>query len=100
MVIGFSIVCSSSGDHRERHVLTHSSPTRRSSDRALPFPTGELDSELLFQDRLYVAFPRDDPRDPPEWIAPEMIDETKLLLLEDGHCLKDHALAEIGRAHV
>jgi DNA-binding transcriptional LysR family regulator len=42
---------------------------------ALPFPTGELDSELLFEDRLYVAFPHDDPHDPPEWIAPEMIDE-------------------------
>jgi len=64
---------------------------------ALPFPTGEVDSEILFQDRLYVAFPRDDPRDPPEWIGPDMIDETKLLLLEDGHCLKDHALAACNR---
>lgn len=64
---------------------------------ALPFPTGELDSEILFQDRLYVAFPRDDPRDPPEWIGPDMIDESKLLLLEDGHCLKDHALAACNR---
>ncbi|WP_176591377.1 hydrogen peroxide-inducible genes activator [Sphingobium sp. EM0848] len=67
---------------------------------ALPFPTGELDSEFLFKDRLYVAFPRDDPRDPPEWIAPEMIDETKLLLLEDGHCLKDHALAACNRPEI
>ncbi|SCW88679.1 LysR family transcriptional regulator, hydrogen peroxide-inducible genes activator [Sphingobium faniae] len=64
---------------------------------ALPFPTGEVDSEILFQDRLYVAFPHDDPRDPPEWIGPDMIDETKLLLLEDGHCLKDHALAACNR---
>lgn len=67
---------------------------------ALPFPTGELDSELLFQDQLYVAFPHDDPRDPPEWIAPDMIDETKLLLLEDGHCLKDHALAACNRPEI
>lgn len=67
---------------------------------ALPFPTGELDSELLFKDRLYVAFPRDDPHDPPEWIAPEMIDESKLLLLEDGHCLKDHALAACNRPEI
>ncbi|MDI1296828.1 MAG: hydrogen peroxide-inducible genes activator [bacterium] len=64
---------------------------------ALPFPTGELDCEILFQDRLYVAFPRDDPRDPPDWINPDMIDEAKLLLLEDGHCLKDHALAACNR---
>ena len=67
---------------------------------ALPFPTGELDSEILFQDRLYVAFPQDDPRDPPEWVAPDMIDETKLLLLEDGHCLKDHALAACNRPEI
>ncbi|MGE4324411.1 MAG: hydrogen peroxide-inducible genes activator [Sphingobium sp.] len=64
---------------------------------ALPFPIGELDTEILFQDQLYVAFPRDDPRDPPEWIGPDMIDESKLLLLEDGHCLKDHALAACNR---
>ncbi len=64
---------------------------------ALPFPMGELDSEILFQDRLYVAFPRDEPSDPPEWIGPDMIDESKLLLLEDGHCLKDHALAACNR---
>ena len=67
---------------------------------ALPFPTGELDSELLFQDQLYVAFPHDDPHDPPELIAPDMIDETKLLLLEDGHCLKDHALAACNRPEI
>ncbi|MEA3387911.1 hydrogen peroxide-inducible genes activator [Sphingobium sp. CCH11-B1] len=64
---------------------------------ALPFPMGEVDSEILFQDRLYVAFPRDDPSDPPEWVDPDMIDESKLLLLEDGHCLKDHALAACNR---
>jgi LysR family hydrogen peroxide-inducible transcriptional activator len=64
---------------------------------ALPYALGELDREILFKDKLYVAFPRDDPRDPPEWITPEMIDESRLLLLEDGHCLKDHALAACNR---
>jgi LysR family hydrogen peroxide-inducible transcriptional activator len=64
---------------------------------ALPYATGEVDSESLFSDSLYVAFPKDDPRDPPLTIAPEMIDETRLLLLEDGHCLKDHALAACNR---
>ena len=33
----------------------------------------------------------------PTRIGPEMIDESKLLLLEDGHCLKDHALAACNR---
>jgi LysR family hydrogen peroxide-inducible transcriptional activator len=64
---------------------------------ALPYATGEVDSERLFDDALYIAFPKDDPRDPPASIAPEMIDESRLLLLEDGHCLKDHALAACNR---
>jgi len=64
---------------------------------ALPFATGEVEHEHIFDDRLYVAFPRDEPRDPPSTIDPDMIDETRLLLLEDGHCLKDHALAACNR---
>lgn len=64
---------------------------------ALPFATGEVESAHLFDDKLYVAFPKDDPRDPPADVTPEMIDETRLLLLEDGHCLKDHALSACNR---
>ena len=64
---------------------------------ALPFPTGEVESEHLFNDRLYVAFPKDDPRDPPDNVPPSIIDENRLLLLEDGHCLKEHALAACNR---
>ncbi len=64
---------------------------------ALPFATGEVEKAHLFNDPLYVAFPKDDPRDPPPSIDPAMIDETRLLLLEDGHCLKDHALAACNR---
>ena len=64
---------------------------------ALPFATGEVEIEPLFDDALYVAFPKDDPRDPPATIRPELIDESRLLLLEDGHCLKDHALAACNR---
>ena len=64
---------------------------------ALPFATGEVESAHLFDDRLLVAFPKDDPRDPPATIPPEMIDESRLMLLEDGHCLKDHALSACNR---
>jgi LysR family transcriptional regulator, hydrogen peroxide-inducible genes activator len=64
---------------------------------ALPFPVGEVETAHLFNDRLLVAFPKDDPRDPPATIAPELIDEGRLLLLEDGHCLKDHVLAACNR---
>ncbi|WP_184078627.1 hydrogen peroxide-inducible genes activator [Sphingobium subterraneum] len=64
---------------------------------ALPFATGEVDHVHLFDDRLFVAFPRNEPRDPPAFILPQTIDESRLLLLEDGHCLKDHALAACNR---
>ncbi|WP_225204525.1 hydrogen peroxide-inducible genes activator [Novosphingobium huizhouense] len=64
---------------------------------ALPFATGEVEVEHLFDDRLFVAFPKDDPRDPPEVVSPAVIDENRLLLLEDGHCLKEHALAACNR---
>lgn len=64
---------------------------------ALPFDTGEVEVEHIMDDALYVAFPKDDPRDPPAEIPPAMIDEGRLLLLEDGHCLRDHALAACNR---
>ncbi|ALE16027.1 Hydrogen peroxide-inducible genes activator [Altererythrobacter epoxidivorans] len=64
---------------------------------ALPFNTGEVESAHIADDRLFVAFPKDDPRDPPDQIPPSMIDEGRLLLLEDGHCLKEHALSACNR---
>jgi len=64
---------------------------------ALPYATGEVEAEHIADDRLYVAFPKDDPRDPPEAIPPAMIDPDRLLLLEDGHCLKEHALGACNR---
>ena len=64
---------------------------------ALPYATGEVEKETIELDALFVAFPKDDPRDPPEEVTPDLIDETRLLLLEDGHCLKEHALAACNR---
>jgi LysR family hydrogen peroxide-inducible transcriptional activator len=64
---------------------------------ALPYPTGEVEKETIELDAFYVAFPKDDPRDPPDEILPSLIDENRMLLLEDGHCLKDQALAACGR---
>lgn len=64
---------------------------------ALPFATGEVEKETICTDPLLVAFPKDDPRNPPAQVPPSLIDEGKLLLLEDGHCLKEHALAACNR---
>ncbi len=63
---------------------------------AMPFACGEVDSAALFDDRLFVAFPAGEaPDDGP--VDPGTIDELRLLMLEDGHCLKDHALAACNR---
>jgi LysR family hydrogen peroxide-inducible transcriptional activator len=63
---------------------------------ALPFGCGEVDSAPLFEDRLFVAFPRGEaPSD--ESVDVGTIDEKRMLLLEDGHCLKDHALSACNR---
>lgn len=64
---------------------------------AHPFPCGDVESATLVSDEIFIAFPKDDPRDPPEIIDPALIDDDRLLLLEDGHCLKDHALAACNR---
>ena len=64
---------------------------------ALPFACGDVASQYLFDDRLFVAFPADSAADLPDTILPHDIDETRLLLLEDGHCLKEHALAACNR---
>ena len=63
---------------------------------ALPFGCGDVESAPLFDDRLYVAYPRGEaPRG--AMVDVGAIDEGRLLLLEDGHCLKDHALSACNR---
>ena len=63
---------------------------------AMPYACGDVDKAPLFDDRLFVAFPRGEA--PPEAnVEPGAIDENRLLMLEDGHCLKDHALAACNR---
>jgi LysR family hydrogen peroxide-inducible transcriptional activator len=63
---------------------------------ALPFNCGEVDSAPLFDDALYIAYPRGE-APLGATISAEAIDETRMLLLEDGHCLKDHALSACNR---
>ncbi|HWJ39306.1 MAG TPA: hydrogen peroxide-inducible genes activator [Sphingomicrobium sp.] len=63
---------------------------------ALPFACGEVDTAALFEDPLFIAYPRGEaPR--ARSVAAADIDENRLLLLEDGHCLKDHALSACNR---
>lgn len=63
---------------------------------AMPFACGDIDSADLFDDPLLIAYP---PGEAPvaRSVKPAAIDEERLLLLEDGHCLKDHVLAACNR---
>jgi LysR family transcriptional regulator, hydrogen peroxide-inducible genes activator len=63
---------------------------------ALPYPSGEVDCAPLFDDRLFVAFPGGE-APAGRHVDVGSIDENRMLLLEDGHCLKDHALAACNR---
>src|SRR5215210_5860713 len=63
---------------------------------AMPYGCGDVDTAMLFDDRLFVAFPGGE-APAGEAIEAAAIDGHRLLLLEDGHCLKDHALSACNR---
>ncbi|ABD85937.1 LysR substrate-binding domain-containing protein [Rhodopseudomonas palustris] len=60
---------------------------------ALPLEDSELDALPLFEDLFLLAVPADDPRPDTARIGARDIDQSRLILLEDGHCLRDQALA-------
>ena len=64
---------------------------------ALPYACGEVDCAALFDDALHVAFPDHADYVVPDSISPDALIPDQLLLLEDGHCLKDHALSACNR---
>ena len=63
---------------------------------ALPYETGNLMVEPLFDDDLWVVGGKNDPQLNARKveITPSLTD--RLLLLEEGHCLRDHALYACG----
>lgn len=64
---------------------------------ALPYGCGDIESEVLFKDELLVAAHAEDEMVAQESVRAGEIDPEQLLLLEDGHCLKEHALAACRR---
>lgn len=60
---------------------------------ALPFDLGGLEYEVFWQENFLVAFPADHPLSRGGPIASQKLPGNELLLLEKGHCLRDHALA-------
>lgn len=61
---------------------------------ALPFACGDVDQQVLFEDPFHAAFPEvAADHFPAKTINASDLESEVLLLLEEGHCLKDHALA-------
>ncbi len=58
---------------------------------ALPVESGDFESEHLFDDRFLLAASADAASR--SRIDPETLDPAKLILLEEGHCLRDQALS-------
>jgi LysR family hydrogen peroxide-inducible transcriptional activator len=60
---------------------------------ALPLREADIDTIALFEDIFLLAVPASDPRVETARVAVGDIDQRQLILLEDGHCLRDQALA-------
>jgi len=60
---------------------------------ALPVSDPEIETLRLFDDAFLLAVPADDPLPRTARVDARKIDQRRLILLEEGHCLRDQALA-------
>ncbi len=60
---------------------------------AFPYPAAGFETALFADDPFWLAFPRGHALAARERIDPADLAGYELLLLEEGHCLRDHALA-------
>lgn len=60
---------------------------------ALPYPVGDLEAETVGEDPFVVACPPDHPLAARAVVTADDLAGVELLLLEEGHCLREHALA-------
>lgn len=59
---------------------------------ALPYPLPDMHTETLFSDEFELLLPPDHPLQNVDRVRQQQLLGEKLLLLEEGHCLRDHAL--------
>jgi LysR family transcriptional regulator, hydrogen peroxide-inducible genes activator len=64
---------------------------------ALPLERPEFETIVLFTDRFLLAVPADDPLPERARVVPRDLDDRRLVLLEEGHCLRDQALIYCGK---
>ena len=60
---------------------------------ALPYPLKSFETRVLFRERFLLAFRRGTRLFDPDNYTLARLPQRSVLLLEDGHCLRDHALA-------
>lgn len=60
---------------------------------ALPAEGADVETLTLFDDRFLLAVPMAEPLNAGGRVAMEDVDQRRLILLEEGHCLRDQALA-------
>lgn len=65
---------------------------------ALPYDTTGLECAHVIDDELMAALPQDHPLASRERVTPQGLEGEEMILLEDGHCLRDHALMACGMA--
>jgi LysR family hydrogen peroxide-inducible transcriptional activator len=65
---------------------------------ALPVEDRELETQRLFEDPFLLAVPCTDERPESKSVGADDIERERLILLEEGHCLRDQALAFCGSA--
>jgi LysR family hydrogen peroxide-inducible transcriptional activator len=63
---------------------------------ALPYNTGDLHVRELFKDEFWFISREGDPAAREKEITLRSLDTGEILLLEEGHCLRDHAIAACG----
>src|SRR6267378_641574 len=63
---------------------------------ALPYDVGELTVRELFKDEFRFVARTTDPLSKAKAIAMERLDLNNIILLEEGHCLREHAIAACG----
>ena len=60
---------------------------------ALPVEGADVETLALFDDAFLLAVPAADPRPARTRVGVAEVDQKRLILLEEGHCLRDQALA-------
>ncbi|MET0182707.1 MAG: hydrogen peroxide-inducible genes activator [Caulobacterales bacterium] len=63
---------------------------------ALPYEMNGIETATVADDEFLLLAPKNHPLAERNNLAPEHLRADELLLLEDGHCLRDHALAVCG----